>query len=245
MWHRQWGLFMSQNDRSRTVAVLGAENTEKLRKARIFVAGLGGVGGYAVELLARSGVGNFVIADGDTVEASNCNRQIIALAGNIGRLKTGCWAERIKQIYPDIEVECIPEFLTPENIPGFLAKGRLDGMVDAIDSVKSKAALLAEAVRLNIPAVSAMGAGRRRELVWPSAADIHNTRNCPLARAVREELRKNYGIQKGIRAVFFDSPPESGQSSGGVLGSLACLPAAMGCMLAAEMLEMILGSDDK
>ncbi len=235
---------MLQSDRSRTIALLGEEKTALLKQSVIFVAGVGGVGGYALEILARTGIGHFIIADGDVVEASNCNRQLIAVAGNIGRAKTVCWAERLKSIYPDIEVETIQDFLTPENIPDYLRQYHADGIVDAIDSVKSKAALLAEAVRGGILTVSAMGAGRRTNLIMPVAADIAKTRNCPLAKALRNELRKNYNITRGIRAVFFDAPPDNSGNPDGSVGSLAALPAVMGCVLANEVLTGLTGKAD-
>ena len=231
---------MSCNDRSRTASLLGGEALGRLSRATVFVAGLGGVGGYALELLARAGVGGFVIADGDAVEASNCNRQLIATAETIGMSKTSCWSRRLKSIYSDIRVREIPEFLNGGNIPGHLDAAPVDCILDAIDDVNGKAALLAEAAARKLPAVSSMGAGRRDTLVWPVTADLSRTRNCPLARALRIRLKKNYGITGGIRCVFADAPPDADANSDGSIGSLSVIPAAFGCALAAEVLRILL-----
>ena len=229
------------NDRSRTAALIGEDALDRLARATVFVAGLGGVGGFALELLARAGVGGFAIADGDAVEASNCNRQLIATSETVGMPKTLCWHRRLKSIYSDIEVREIPEFLTAGNIPGHLDAAKVDCVLDAIDDVNAKAALLSAAAARNLPTVSSMGAGRRGNLVWPAAADISKTRNCPLARALRSRLKKDYGITGGIRCVFADAPPDTGTGPDGSVGSLSIIPAAFGCALAAEVLNILLG----
>src|SRR5574344_1793408 len=146
---------------SRTEILLGSEALSKLSKARILIVGVGGVGGYAAELLCRAGIGNITIVDGDFIDETNLNRQIIALNSNIGESKVSAFAKRLLDINPDLKIEPIFKFLEEEDIPSFLENGRYDFIIDAIDSVRPKCSLIREAFIRDIPIISSMGAGSR------------------------------------------------------------------------------------
>ena len=224
---------------SRTAILLGEENLEKLKRARVAVFGVGGVGGYVVEALARSGVGALDLIDKDTVSESNINRQIIALHSTVGRYKTEVAAERARDINPDICVRVYNMFYLPETAAQF-DFSRYDYVVDAIDTVSGKIAIVEEAKKANVPVIAAMGAGNKLDPTKFEVADISKTSVCPLARVMRRELKKR-GIEH-LKVVYSKEEPlpspvvdeESGKS---VPGSVAFVPSVVGLILAGEVVK--------
>ncbi len=224
----------------RSSLVLGEDAIEKLKNRRVAVFGLGGVGGYVVEALARSGVGNLVLVDGDTVSVSNINRQIFALHNTVGRFKTEVAAERIKAINPHICADERNIFFdnTTENAFDFTL---YDYVVDAIDSVPSKVLLAVKCHRANTPIISCMGTGNKLNPMGFKVADISKTSVCPLARVMRREL-KAAGINK-LKAVYSEEPPVRINTEEGrrcVPGSVAFVPPAAGLLIAAEVVKDLL-----
>ena len=222
----------------RTEMLLGAEGVERLAKSRVAVFGVGGVGGFAVEALARAGVGAIELFDHDRVSESNINRQIIATRSTVGRLKTEVMAERIADINPECEVVCHSVFVTPEMVDGLDLDG-FDYILDCIDSVSSKVEILAQACRLGVPVISAMGAGNKLDPTALTVSDISKTAVCPLARAVRVALRKR-GIEH-LRVVYSTEPPRVAKDAPRTPGSISFVPSAMGLIIAGEVIKDLSG----
>lgn len=227
---------------SRTELLLGKDAIEKLRGARVAVFGVGGVGGYVVEALARSGIGALDLFDNDTVSLSNINRQIIATHETVGRPKTEVAAERVAAICPDTAVCAHTVFYAEENADEFDLSA-YDYIVDAIDSVKSKLLLIERAKAVGTPIISAMGAGNKLDPTRFEVADISKTSVCPLAKVVRVELRRR-GIQH-LKVVYSKEPPIIPKASEELLpgsrrsvpGSVAFVPAVAGLILAGEVVK--------
>ena len=173
---------------ARTAMLLGEEGVKRLERARVAVFGIGGVGGYVAEALARSGVGHFLLVDSDRVALSNLNRQIIATLQTVGQYKTQAMKERILSINPDAQVETRECFFLPENAEEFDFTG-LDYVVDAVDTVTAKLELILRARRFGVPVISSMGAGNKLDASRLEVADIYQTSVCPLARVMRRELK--------------------------------------------------------
>ena len=184
---------------ARTALLLGEEGVERLGKARVAVFGIGGVGGYTAEALARSGVGHFLLVDSDRVAMSNLNRQIIATLDTVGRYKTQVMKERILSINPDAEVETRECFFLPENAEEFDFSD-LDYVVDAVDTVTAKLELILRAKCFGVPVISSMGAGNKLDAARLEVADIYQTSVCPLARVMRRELKAR-GVEK-LKVVY-------------------------------------------
>ena len=229
---------------SRTELLIGREGIARLAGAHVAVFGIGGVGGYVCEGLARSGVGALDLIDNDRVSLSNINRQIIALHSTVGEYKTDVMRDRIRDINPHIEVRVHHSFVLPENIDQFPFE-TYDYIVDAIDTVAAKLALAVIAQEKEIPMISAMGAGNKLDPFRFRAADIYETRGCPLAKVMRHELKKR-GV-KSLRVVYSEEPPmkvsapaetEGGRRS--VPGSIAFVPSAAGMMIAGEVIKGLL-----
>ena len=222
---------------SRTELLLGKEGVERLRSAHVAVFGVGGVGGYAAEALARAGVGEITLVDSDRVSASNINRQLIALSSTVGMLKTEAMKQRIVDINPDIRVNSIPVFFDTGtdciDLSGF------DYIIDAIDSTGPKLHLIKEAKRLGTRIISAMGAGGKLDPTRFRVADISKTSVCPLARLVRTELRKS-GILH--HKVVFSDEPSVKRVQGYPVGSLSFVPSVMGLILAGEVIKELSGA---
>ena len=224
---------------SRTALLIGEAGVEKLKKARVAVFGVGGVGGYVAEALARSGVGALDLIDKDTVSESNINRQIIALHSTVGRKKTEVMAERVKDINPAIQVRVHDVFYLPETA-NFFDFSAYDYVVDAIDTVSGKIALIEQAKRANIPVISSMGAGNKLDATAFKVADIAKTNVCPLARVMRRELKKR-GIEH-VKVVYSEEEPlpsnctdeETGKA---VPGSIAFVPSVVGLIIAGEVIK--------
>ena len=192
------------NQFSRTQLLLGADNMERLANAKVAVFGIGGVGGYVVEALARSGVGSFVIVDDDKVCLTNLNRQIIATRKTIGKYKTDVMKDRILEINPDARVEVHKCFFLPENADEFPCE-EYDYIVDAVDTVTAKISLVMKAQEMNVPIISSMGAGNKLDASQFRVADIYKTKVCPLAKVMRRELKKR-GVKK-LKVVYSEEQP--------------------------------------
>lgn len=218
----------------RNAWILGEEGTEKLNGASVLIAGLGGVGGYACEVLARAGIGRFVIIDFDVVEPTNINRQIIASHSTVGRKKTAVMKERILDIWPEAAIEVIDGFISDEMMPHLPAD--VDYVIDAVDTVSAKVQLILWSRSHNIPVISAMGAANKTDPTGFRAADISETKVCPLAKAVRKQLRDN-GIESGVKVIYSEEPPVRGKE----LGSLSYVPPVMGMLLAGEVIKDLTG----
>ena len=232
------------NQFSRTELLLGKEAMELLKEARIAVFGIGGVGGYVVEALARSGVGAFDLIDDDKVCLTNLNRQIIATRKTVGQYKTDVMKERILDINPDAQVETHRCFFLPENKEQF-DFASYTYVVDAIDTVTAKISLVEECEKAGVPLISSMGAGNKLNPFLFEVADIYQTSVCPLARVMRRELKKR-GIPK-LKVLYSREksvcPIENGEVSGecpqrrSVPGSTAYVPSVAGLLIASEIIK--------
>lgn len=230
---------------SRTKRLLGEEAYEKLSSARVCVVGVGGVGGYAAEMLVRSGIGNLTIIDADTVALSNLNRQIIALQSTLGRPKTEVFAERIRDINPNVKIDARQEFLTAEKVEALLDEN-YDFIIDAIDSIAPKVALISECQRRKIPVVSSMGAGGRIDPSKVELTDLWQTSEDGLARAVRQRLKK-LGLRRPLRVVASRETPRrhsiiqlDEQNKRSSLGTLAPIPSIFGIYLASYVINSLI-----
>ena len=230
---------------SRTQLLLGKDAMETLAASRVAVFGVGGVGGFAVEALARSGVGTLDLIDSDTVSLTNLNRQIIATRRTVGQYKTDVAAARIHEINPDAVVHTHRVFYTPETA-GQFDFSQYDYIVDAIDTVTGKIALVLQAQAAGTPIISSMGAGNKLDPTAFRVADIYQTSVCPLARVMRQELKKR-GV-KHLKVVYSQEPPRQplpdpddmelppeGRRS--VPGSTAFVPSVAGLILAGEVIK--------
>jgi tRNA A37 threonylcarbamoyladenosine dehydratase len=231
----------------RTRILVGADGVAALRRARVFLAGLGGVGSYAAEALARAGIGAIALVDHDRVAPSNLNRQLPALNSTLGRKKIEVMAERILDINPSCQLTLVDDFLSADNVAAHLAGG-YDSVLDAIDSLSSKTALIETAYRTGLAVVSSMGAGGRLDPTRIRVSDLQTTRVCPLARAVRTQLRRR-GIGRGVTAVWSDEtplPPLPPEDVGrgrprAVNGTVSYVPALFGLTLAGVAIRGLLG----
>ncbi len=238
---------------SRTRLLLGQEGMDKLAKARVAVFGVGGVGGYAVEALARSGVGALDLIDNDKVCLTNINRQIIATHKSIGQYKVDVAEERIKDINPDCIVKTYKTFYMPDTADQFDFK-EYDYVIDAIDTVTGKIELVMQADKCGTPIISSMGAGNKLDPAAFEVADIYKTSVCPLAKVMRRELKKRgikslkvvYSKEEPIRPVE-DAPEEERESSQrrDIPGSTAFVPSVAGLIIAGEVIKDLTGSGKK
>lgn len=223
---------------SRTAMLLGEAAMKRLASSRVAVFGVGGVGGYVVEALARSGIGALDIIDNDTVSLTNLNRQIIATYATIGSLKTDAAEERIKLISPECKVTKHTVFYSPETAGAFDFT-LYDYVVDAIDSVPGKISLAIQAEKAGTPIISSMGAGNKLDPTAFEVADIYETSVCPLARVMRYELRKR-GV-KGLKTVYSKEKPivpdYKDPEGKRVPGSVAFVPSAVGLIIAGEVIK--------
>lgn len=231
----------------RTALLLGEAGLKKLKNARVAVFGIGGVGGYVVEALARSGVGELDLVDKDVVSVSNINRQIIATTKTVGRPKVDVMRERVAEINPDIVVHTHQCFFLPENASEF-DFASFDYVVDAVDTVAAKLELAEKAREAGIPIISSMGAGNKLDPSRFEVTDIYKTSVCPLAKVMRRELKKR-GIKK-LKVVYSkeeplapqygeDFVPEAGRRA--TPGSVAFVPSVAGLILAGEVVKDIVG----
>ena len=232
------------NDRlSRTELLIGSAGIERLAASRVAVFGVGGVGGYAVEALARSGVGQLDLIDGDTVAESNINRQIIADISTIGRLKTEVFKERIAKIAPECVVRTY-SLVFSEKTCGSFDFSQYSYIVDAIDDVPAKLLIIKMAQDAGVPVISSMGAGNKMDPMAFEVADIYRTTVCPLAKAVRKGCR-DLGIKK-LKTVYSRELPAKPPVDGArVPASIAFVPPAAGLLIASEVIKDLIGWDGR
>lgn len=219
----------------RTEMVIGKSGVEKLRSTAVMVLGIGGVGSYTAEALARAGIGKLTLVDKDTVDVTNINRQLPALHSTVGRAKVEVMAERIADIDPDCDVAAEQCFFLPETAEQFDFR-RYDYVVDAIDNVTGKLAIIEKAAAEGVPVISSMGTGNKLDPSMFRIATIEETRVCPLARVMRKELRAR-GIE-GVKVLYSEEPPVKG--GGSVPGSISFVPSVAGLMIAGEVIRDIL-----
>lgn len=232
------------NPFSRTALLIGENQIENLKTKRIAVFGVGGVGGYVVEALARTGIGHLVLIDNDTVSLTNINRQIIALHSTIGKYKVDVMRERVLDINPELEVTVHRCFFLPENSAEFDFSS-YDYVVDAVDTVTAKLQIIEMAKAANVPVISCMGAGNKLDPTAFVVTDIANTKICPLARVMRRELKKR-GIDH-CKVVYSSEPPiapaqsEEETNKRATPGSVAFVPSVAGLIAAGAVIEDLLG----
>lgn len=231
---------------SRAELLLGEEALEKLRSARVALFGIGGVGSFAAEALARGGVGHITLVDGDTVSITNINRQLIALHSTVGKEKTAVMAERIADISPETEVETYPVVYGAEN-RDLLDFSIYDYVIDAIDTVTKKLILIEEAKKAGVPVISCMGTGNKFHPERFEVTDISKTSVCPLAKVMRKELKVR-GI-KNVKVVYSKEEPQKPAASTEtgkrqIPGSLSFVPPVAGLLLAGEVIRHIAGITD-
>ena len=231
----------------RTELLLGTEKLEQLRRAHVLVVGLGGVGAYAAEMIARAGVGHLTIADADTVAPSNINRQLVALHSTVGRPKAEVLAERLRDIDPTIDLRVINRYIKDEATYELLDAAPYDYIVDAIDTLSPKLALILGALDRGLPLVSSMGAGAKTDPTQLEIADISKTHHCPLAHMLRKRLHKA-GVKRGFQAVFSPEPMREGamilceeQNKKSNVGTISYLPALFGIGCASVVIRGIIG----
>ncbi len=222
-----------ENQYTRTELLLGEEGVGKLKQAKVAVFGIGGVGGYVVEALARSGVGSFVLVDNDTVNITNINRQIIATHDTIGRYKTEVMKERILSINPEADVEVRNCFFLPENQNEF-DFSQYSYVVDAVDTVTAKIELVIKSQEAGVPVISSMGAGNKLDAAAFEVADIYKTSVCPLAKVMRRELKKRN--VKHLKVVYSKEEPIK-HEAGRLPGSIAFVPSVAGLIIAGEVVK--------
>lgn len=222
----------------RTAALLGNEGLRKLQQSAVAIIGLGGVGSYAVEAIARCGVGTIIIVDADRIEASNINRQLPALHSTLGQYKTDVVAARLQDINPLIKIykyTCRYNHQTSNQI----LSAKLDYVIDAIDSLPDKVHLIKSCLQKNIPIISSMGAARRLDPSMLKVADIKDSQVCPMARRLRRELHKE-DIYSGFKVVFSLEPPSKPDGNTAELGSIVMVPATAGLLLASVVINDLL-----
>ncbi len=249
-----------QNQFSRTEILLGKDAMDRLRASRVAVFGIGGVGGYVCEALARSGVGAFDLIDDDKVCLTNLNRQIIATHRTVGQYKTEVMKERIQEINPEASVRTYQCFFLPENAEQF-PFGEYDYIVDAVDTVTAKIGLVMTAQENNIPVISSMGAGNKLDASRFRVADIYETKVCPLAKVMRRELKKRN--VKRLKVVYSEEEPKKpiedrdgdwedrpvcpsearrqGTARRAIPGSVAFVPSVAGLIIAGEVVKDLTG----
>lgn len=237
------------NEFSRTELLLGEEAMKKLKESTVAVFGIGGVGSYVVEALARSGVGKFVLFDNDEVSLTNINRQLIATKKTIGRKKVEVMRERIADINPNAEVEMNACFYLPENADGFDFT-EYSYVVDAVDTVTAKLEIITRAKEKDIPVISSMGAGNKLNPTQFEVADIYKTSVCPLAKVMRHELKKRgiknlkvvYSKEPPIQIIYNDSLELEVTNKRTIPGSVSFVPSVAGLIIASEVVKDIVAN---
>jgi tRNA A37 threonylcarbamoyladenosine dehydratase len=230
----------------RTELLLGEEKLNLLRRSHVLVVGLGGVGAYAAEMVARAGVGRMTIVDADTVSISNINRQLVALHSTVGRPKAEILAARLKDIDPEIQLSVIQEYIKDEKTDELLDSAKFDYVVDAIDTLSPKVNLIKGALDRGLPLVSSMGAGAKTDPTLVEIKDISRTHHCPLAHMLRKRLHK-LAIREGFWAVFSPEPVREGslilaeeENKKSNVGTISYMPAVFGCTCASVVIRGLL-----
>ena len=224
------------NQFSRTEILIGKDGIKKLNKAKVAVFGIGGVGSFVVEGLARAGIGNFVLVDKDEVDITNLNRQIIATYKTIGKPKVEIAKKRILEINPTAKVEIYQEFFMPET-KGILDNS-IDYIIDCVDTVTAKIELAVRANKLNIPIISSMGTGNKLDPTRFEVTDIYKTQVCPLAKVMRKELKQRK-IEK-LKVVYSKEEPIK-QKEIKVPGSISFVPSVAGLIISGEVIKDLIG----
>ena len=242
-------MYLNQNSnwQSRTELLLGQKSVDKLKKSHVLVVGLGGVGAYSAEMLARAGVGELTIVDGDTVKPSNRNRQLLALQSTENKLKAELMKERLIDINPEIKINVINQFLNEEDMRE-LMEVKYDYVIDAIDTVTPKVSLIVNAVRKNYKLISSMGAGGRLNPSDIKIVDISETHTCHLARVIRKRLYK-HGINRGFDVIFSSETVnkkaviliEDEINKVSTVGTVSYMPALFGIMAASKVIRKLTG----
>ena len=235
----------------RTGILVGDDGVARLAQARVLLAGLGGVGSYAAEALARAGIGHLTIVDFDRVAPSNLNRQLCALHSSVGRKKVEVIAERIADINPDCRLTTMDRFLAADELPTLVGEG-FHQVVDAIDSLNSKLALIGAALDARVPVAASMGAGGKLDPSGIRVGDLMDSEGCPLAREVRRRLRRR-GYERGVLAVWSAEPPRpplppqptSRGRPRAVHGTISYMPALFGLTLAGAVIQRVLGGNSR
>ncbi|SFR03019.1 tRNA threonylcarbamoyladenosine dehydratase [Desulfoscipio geothermicus] len=230
----------------RTEMLIGRAGLEKLAASKVAIFGLGGVGSFAAEALCRAGVGYFLLVDHDVVDVTNINRQLHALTGTVGEPKTGLMADRLHQINPAVTVQVRQQKFTPDRAAEMLDGRQLNFVVDAIDDVENKAALIVACVRRHLPVISAMGAGNKLDPTSFKVDSIWNTAVCPLARVMRKKLR-DAGISAEVPVVYSTARPmrpamgNTPAGGRGAPGSISYVPPVAGLIMAGFVTDRLLG----
>ncbi|WP_298767028.1 tRNA threonylcarbamoyladenosine dehydratase [uncultured Polaribacter sp.] len=230
----------------RTELLVQKEGLEKLQNANILIVGLGGVGSYAAEFIARAGVGKITIVDGDVFDETNKNRQLPALDTTIGKYKTEVLAERIKAINADIDLTVLTEFLSPERAYEIVSK-EFDYVLDCIDSITPKINLIVAARRKKVKIISSMGAGGKLDATKIKVKDISKTKNCTMARVLRKRLKERK-VDKGVKAVYSEEVQiatsvkvtDGTNFKKSYYGTISYMPAAFGLQAAAHVVNFII-----
>ena len=230
----------------RTALLIGNEALEKLAASHVLVVGLGGVGAYAAEQLCRAGIGKLTIIDGDKIESSNRNRQLPALSSTTGKRKVAVMTERLKDINPDAEIIGVDEFIKDDRMKEILSV-KYDYVVDAIDTLSPKVFLVRISLENGLRVVSSMGSGGKLDPEKIKVADISESYNCRLARAMRKRLHR-MGIEKGFTAIFSPedvpdsavlSPDEEMENQKSTVGTISYMPAIFGCVCASVVIRSL------
>lgn len=237
---------MDDEWQQRTALLLGSGKMERLRQSHVLIAGLGGVGAYAAEMVCRAGVGRLTLVDADTVQPSNINRQLPALHSTVGQRKADLLAARFRDINPDVQLTVLPVFLTESDVPSLLGAARYDFVVDAIDTLSPKCSLIAEALRRRIKIVSSMGAGAKTDVTQVRFADLWDTCHCGLSKAVRKRLQR-MGVRHKVPVVFSTEQADPDaviraneeKNKKSVCGTISYLPAVFGCYLAEYVIKRL------
>ena len=233
----------------RTELLLGSEKVERLRQKHVLVVGLGGVGAYAAEMIARAGVGHMTIVDGDTVSISNINRQLPALHSQVGKPKTEVMAARLRDINPDIDLTVVNEFIRDERMVQLL-ENKYDYVVDAIDTLSPKVFLIYHSIQMGLPIISSMGSGGKTDPTKLQIADINKTFNCKLARSIRKRLHRK-GIDKGLTVVFSTEltdktavvEVDDEENKKSTVGTISYMPALFGIYCASKVIRDLAGME--
>ena len=232
----------------RTELLLGSAGLAALQGAHVLVVGLGGVGAYAAEMLARGGVGQLTLVDSDTVAESNINRQLIALHSTVGRPKTSVLAERLSDINPAIQLTIVRDYIQEDTLEALLDAAPYSFVVDAIDTLSPKLFLVCESLKRGLPLVSSMSAGGKTDPTLVQVADISKSHSCPLAKKMRIRLHRR-GIFKGFPVVFSPEPIcpdavvlESGLNKISTVGTISYMPAVFGCACASVVIRALVGN---
>lgn len=235
---------MTDNWLQRGTLLLGEEKQERLAQAHLLIVGLGGVGSWAAEMLCRAGAGAMTIIDADVVDVTNINRQMPALASTVGQPKCDVVAERLRAINPDVKITVKQMFITPENVPALLDEGGFDFVVDAIDTLDPKGALIRGCWERDIKIISSMGAGAKCNLADIRCGDLWKSEHCTLAKNVRRLLRDARGKHK-LPVIFSAEEPRrdairpNPQGGKPIIGSLAYFTATFGCYIAEYVIKNI------